>query len=201
MEVQYYNSYSPALIPVVFVGLFVLFFLIWIVVIYNRLVNLRNVISESWSDVDTELRRRHDLIPNLVETVKGYAAHERQIFETVAEARSKAITSMATPERLSEDESGLVRSVRQLLAVAESYPDLKADQNFLQLQEELVNTEDRIQAARRFYNGNIREYNTVAQSFPSSIIAGAFGFGTRQFFEIEDLVARAVSSVVFQQSS
>jgi len=196
-----YEPYSPINTSMVFagvIGFIGLMVLIQVIVTYNRLVNLRNTISESWSNVDTELRRRHDLIPNLVEAVKGYAAHEREVFETVAQARSKAMGSLENLSQLPQNENELVRSVRQLLAVAEAYPELKASQNFLQLQEELVNTEDRIQAARRFYNGNIREYNTLVQSFPSSIIAGLFGFETRQFFEIEDLVARAVASVVFQ---
>jgi LemA protein len=188
---------SPAVIMVFLFA--VVGLALWFVMIYNRLVNLRNTINESWSDVDTELKRRHDLIPNVVEAVKGYATHERELFETIAEARSRAIAAVGDQSRVTQDENELTRSMRQLMAVAESYPDLKADQNFLRLQHELVNTEDRIQAARRFYNGNIREYNTLAQSFPSNLIAQRFGFGPRNYFDIEDAVAKAVA-VAFEKT-
>jgi LemA protein len=190
---------NPSLIPIAVIAGFVLLVLIWLFATYNKLVNLRNTIDESWSDVDTELKRRHDLIPNLVETVKGYAAHEREVLEAVAEARSRAVSSLEGKAHSPEEENQLVQSLRQLFAVAEGYPDLKADHNFLQLQQELVNTEDRIQAARRFYNGNIREYNTLVQAFPSTIVASFGGFSTRPCFEIEDLVERAVVSVAFPQ--
>ena len=194
-----YHTVNPSLVPLaIIVGIPVLI-LIWFAATYNRLVNLRNTISESWSDVDTELKRRYDLIPNLVETVKGYAAHERALFEAVAEARARAMASQGDPHTQSQDENALVQTLRQLFAVSEGYPQLKADRNFLQLQEELVNTEDRIQAARRFFNGNVREYNTLAQSFPSNIVAGWFGFGSKDFFEIESLEARKPFTVTFGQ--
>jgi LemA protein len=196
----------PTVYPSINPSLFILavcilpFFLIlaWIVITYNRLVSLRNLISDSWSNVDTELRRRYDLIPNLVNTVKAYAAHERAVLEAVTTARAQAMTSTGDPASQAHDENQLARSLRQLLAVSEAYPNLKADQNFLQLQEELINTEDRIQAARRFFNGNVRDYNILVETFPSKLVAGTSGFGRRQFFEVEEAVARAVSSVMFQ---
>ena len=183
------------------IGAPLLLAVVWCVVAYNRLVNLRNMISESWSNVDTELRRRYDLIPNLVNTVKAYAAHERTVLEAVTEARSRAMQAVGGTEVQAQEENQLVRALRSLLAVTEAYPNLKADQSFLQLQHELVNTEDRIQAARRFFNGNVRDYNNLVETFPSSIVAGMFRFRRRQFFEIEEAVARAVVSVGFQPSA
>ncbi len=164
--------------------------LLWLVGNYNGLVRLRNHCDESWSGIDTELKRRHDLIPNLVETVKGYAAHERTVFEQVTEARSRAVAGHAGPAELARDENRLVSSLGGLFAVAEGYPELKADRHFLHLQEELVDTEDRIQAARRFYNANVRDLNNRIEMFPSSVIAGMFGFRQRQFFEIDSLKER-----------
>ena len=178
--------------------LFVVFIvipLVWIIGTYNRLVNLRNTLTESWRDVDTELQRRYDLIPNLVETVKGYAAHERAVFEEVARARSAAVASKGTPESQAADENTLVRALGGLFAVAESYPQLKASENFLHLQQELVNTEDRIQAARRFYNGNVRSLNNMVQMFPSSLIASAGSFSPGEYFEIESVSMRQPVSV------
>jgi LemA protein len=196
------DGFFPAnFIPTALIFGLPILFVVWLVVTYNRLVNLRNTIEESWSDVDTELRRRYDLIPNLVETVKGYAAHEREVFTAVTEARAKAMSLSENVRVQSQDENQLIHSLRQLLAVSEGYPDLKADRNFLQLQEELVNTEDRIQAARRFYNGNVREYNNLVQGFPSGLIAGLFAFNSRDFFEIEDLSARAAIPVTFSQGA
>src|SRR5260221_2112807 len=165
--------------------------LIALAVSYDRFVRQRNLIRNSWSNVETELRRRYDLIPNLVNTVKGYAAHERELFEKVAEARAAAIAQTGPPADLARTENALVTGVRGLLAVAENYPELKASQNFLALQNELTNTEDRIQAARRFYNNNVRAFNTRVQSFPSNIIAGTFKFKDEQYFEIDEAVARA----------
>ena len=165
--------------------------LIAFAVSYDRFVRQRNLIKNSWANVDTELRRRYDLIPNLVETVKGYAAHEKEIFEKLAQARADAIAQAGPPEAQARAESGVVSGLRQLLAVTENYPQLKASQNFLSLQNELTNTEDRIQAARRFYNNNVRAYNTRVQSFPSNAIAGMFHFQEQQYFEIDEAVARA----------
>ena len=165
--------------------------LIAFAVSYDRFVRQRNLIKNSWANVDTELRRRYDLIPNLVEAVKGYAAHEKEIFEKLAQARADAIAQAGPPEAQARAENGVVSGLRQLLAVTENYPQLKASQNFLSLQNELTNTEDRIQAARRFYNNNVRAYNTRVQSFPSNAIAGMFHFQEQQYFEIDEAVARA----------
>jgi LemA protein len=169
--------------------------LAWFVGLFNSLVKLRQQCRESWSAIDTELRRRYDLIPNLVETVKGYARHEREVLEAVTEARSRAAASTGSPASQAADENVLVGAMRQMYAVAERYPDLKANQNFLKLQQELSNTEDRIQAARRFYNANVRDLNTKIEVFPSNIVASLFGFRREEFFEIEDTGVRAAPSV------
>jgi LemA protein len=158
---------------------------------YNGLVKLRYQVRESWSDVDTELKRRYDLIPNLVETVKGYAKHEREVLEEVARLRSAAVASTGSPASQAADENKLVQGLRQLFIVVERYPELKANQNFLALQRELSNTEDRIQAARRFYNANVRDYNIRCEQFPSNVIAGFFTFKPEEFFEIEPVEASA----------
>src|ERR1043166_9369834 len=172
------------MIPLILFGLLVLVPVVWVIVQYNLLVSLRNYISESWSNVDTELKRRYDLIPNLVATVKGYATHEREVLERVTELRNRCAANNGPVADQSRDEVQLVDSLKQLLAVVENYPHLKADQNFLQLQKELVNTEDRIQAARRFYNGNVRDYRNKCESFPSSIVAGMFNFQPQDFFSV-----------------
>ena len=157
---------------------------------YNRFVSQRNLIRDSWSNIDTELRRRHDLIPNLVETVEGYAEHEREVLAEVTEARAAAVDASRTEPRAAQAgaENALAGSLRHLLAVAERYPDLKADHAFLALQDELTNTEDRIQAARRFYNANVRAYNQRVESVPSNAIASVFGFRPERFFEVEPIV-------------
>jgi LemA protein len=155
------------------------------VVSYNRFVSQRNLIRNSWANIDTELKRRYDLIPNLVETVKGYASHERETLEAVVKARTAAVASSGTPAEQAAAEGPLVGALRQLFAVSERYPDLKANQNFLELQAELSNTEDRLQAARRFYNANVQSYNRRVQAFPSSVLAGMFKFSEEPFFEIE----------------
>jgi LemA protein len=157
-----------------------------LVVSYNRFVSQRNLIRNSWANIDTELRRRYDLIPNLVETVKGYAAHEREVFEDVARTRSAAAQATGTPAEQAAAEGPFVAALGRLFAVAENYPELKANQNFLALQQELSNTEDRIQASRRFYNANVQDFNRRVQSFPSNVIAGMFGFKEEQFFEIPE---------------
>ena len=153
---------------------------------YNRFVTQRNLIKDAWANIDTELRRRYDLIPNLVETVKGYAAHERETFENVTKARAMATQATGSPAAQAAAEGPFVAALRQLMLVAEAYPDLKANQNFLQLQGELGNTEDRLQTARRFYNANVREFNTRVQSFPSMIVARMFGFKEEEFFEVDE---------------
>ena len=153
---------------------------------YNRFVSQRNLVRDAWANIDTELRRRYDLIPNLVETVKGYASHEREVFENVTKARAMATGATGSPAEQAAAEGPLVAALRQLFAVAENYPDLKANQNFLALQSELSNTEDRLQTARRFYNANVRDYSRRVQSFPSKVIAGWFSFKEEQFFEVEE---------------
>ncbi|HOX08241.1 MAG TPA: LemA family protein [Planctomycetota bacterium] len=184
------------IIPVLVVlGIVVVLPIVVVALMYNHLVSLRNRVTESWSNVDTELKRRYDLIPNLVETVKGYAAHERAVFERVVEARARAVASNGRPAEQAADENQLVGSMKSLFAVAERYPDLQASRNFLALQEELTDTEDRIQAARRFYNGNVRDYNNSCQSVPTNLIAGMFNFQKADFFEIESAVMRQAPKV------
>ncbi len=174
-----------------------LLILIWVAAMYNVLVRLRNMVRESWAQIDTELKRRYDLIPNLVNTVKGYAAHEQQTLEKVIEARNRAIASNGSPQSQATDENMLVGALKQLFALAEAYPNLKADQNFIHLQKELVNTEDRIQAARRFYNANVRDMNTRIEVFPSNIIAGTFGFKKEEYFEVQEAAVREAPTVKF----
>ena len=170
---------------------------LWAVVTYNRLVQLRNTVEESWRQVDVELHRRYDLIPNLVESVKGYAAHERGTFEAVTQARAAAAAPGATPAEQAQQENILTNALRQLFAVAEAYPDLKANQNFLQLQSQLAETEDRIAASRRFYNANVRAFNTKIQSVPSNMIAGMFNFKLADYFEADDPQVRSAPKVQF----
>jgi LemA protein len=158
---------------------------------YNRFVSQRNLIRNAWANIDTELRRRYDLIPNLVSTVKGYAAHEREVLEQVTRARAAAVAATGPPEEQAQAEGPLVAALRQLFAVVENYPDLKANQSFLELQRELANTEDRLQAARRFYNSGVRDFNRRVQSVPSNIIARLFDFKGEQFFEVEPAVREA----------
>jgi len=158
------------------------------VVSYNRFVNQRQLIDNAWSNVDTELRRRYDLIPNLVRTVQGYAAHERSTLATVVRARDEAVASVGDAAVQEGPEQVLVRSLRSLLALSEAYPDLKADAQFLELQEELAVTEDRIQAARRLFNNNVRDYNQRVQSVPSNLIATLGGFRRRDYFELDPAV-------------
>jgi LemA protein len=161
------------------------------VVSYNRFISQKNLIKDAWSNIDTELRRRYDLIPNLVETVKGYASHEREVFEEVTRARAMASGATGSPAQQAAAEGPLVAALGKLFAVAENYPDLKANQNFLQLQGELTNTEDRLQTSRRFYNANVRDYNQRVRQFPSVLIANAFSFKEEEFFEIDEAVREA----------
>ncbi len=155
---------------------------------YNRLVHLRNTTRESWRDVDTELQRRYDLIPNLVSTVKGYAAHEQQTFEAVTAQRADAMAASRPPDEQAPREQALSRGVGQLIAVAERYPELRASNQFLALQRQLADTEDRIQVARRIYNANVRAYDSLVQTFPVLIVARIFGFATRPYFVIDPVV-------------
>jgi LemA protein len=174
--------------------------LVWLIATYNIFVRLRQHLRESWSAVETELQRRYDLIPNIVEAVAGYARHEQATFERVVQLRNQAASNHGDPESQARDENALIGGVKQLLAVAEAYPDLKANTNFLHLQKELTNTEDRIQAARRFYNANVRDMNTRAGVFPSNIVAAVFGVRPAQYFEIEDSVVRAAPQVRLSQA-
>ena len=171
--------------------------LLWVALNYNALVRIRQQVRESWSGIDTELKRRYDLIPNLVEIVKGYAAHEGQVFQSVTEARARAQASQGSPGDQAKDEKTLVTSMRRLLAVAENYPDLQASEHFLQLQLELANTEDRIQASRRFFNANVRDLNTRIEVFPSNLVAALFKFRREEFFEVESSVVRQVVDLSF----
>jgi LemA protein len=173
-----------------------LILLAWAVAAYNGLVRGRNQVDKAWADVDTELKRRHDLIPNLVETVKGYASHEKETLNAVVEARNRAI-SAGSPQEQAQAEGILTGALRQLFALAEAYPDLKANQNFLQLQQELGNTEDRLQQTRRFYNATVRDFNNRVQTFPTAVVASAFSFGPREFFELTDDAERAAPQVSF----
>ena len=169
---------------VVLIVLVVLLVLIggYVLVTYNGLVSLRNRIENAWAQIDVQLKRRYDLIPNLVETVKGYAAHERQTIESVTQARANAINAQG-PAQQAEAENVLSGALKSLFAVAEAYPDLKANQNFLSLQEELTSTEDRVAYARQFYNDSVLSYNNKLQTFPRNVIAGMFSFEKREYFE------------------
>ncbi len=178
-------------------GGLILLLLIIVAAMYNGLVRARNACDESWADIDTELRRRYDLIPNLVECVKGYAAHERETLERVVQARNTAMGNHGSPGSQAKDENVLVGALRQVFALAEEYPQLKANENFLHLQQELANTEDRIQRSRRFYNANVRDLNNRIDVFPSNLIASSFGFAKREYFEIEDAIVREPVKVQF----
>jgi len=177
----------------------IVFLLIWVVLSYNRLVTLKNRTKEAWADIDVQLKRRYDLIPNLVETVKGYAAHEKEVFEKVTEARAKAMGAREGGDvrKLAEAENYLAETLKTLFAVAENYPDLKASQNFLELQRELRDTEDKIMYARRFYNANVRDLNIAIESFPTNIIASIFGFKKMDLFEISAPEEREAPKVKF----
>lgn len=159
--------------------------LLYIILMYNGLVTLRNRVKEAWSDIDVQLKRRYDLIPNLVETVKGYASHEKETLDKVIQARSKAMSAQGLKEK-GEAENALSGTLKSLFALTENYPDLKASVNFLELQKELTDTEDKIQAARRFYNGNVLDFNTKMEVFPTNTIAVMFGFKVSEFFNAEE---------------
>ena len=162
---------------------------IYIIATYNGLIKLKVRVEEAWSDITVQLKRRADLIPNLVNTVQGYAKHESGVFEAVTKARSAIMDAQGDVQKSAEAENMLSGALKSLFAVAEAYPDLKANQNFVELQRELVDTEDKIQASRRFYNGGVRDMNTKVETFPSNIIAGMFSIGKREFFEVEDQAA------------
>lgn len=183
------------------IALWVLLILIAVVLffaigVYNRLINLRNRCDNAWAQVDVQLRRRYDLIPNLVETVKGYAKHEREVFQNVTEARAKAINAGTVKEQ-GEAENMLTGALKSLFAVVENYPELKANQNFLLLQEELAGTEGKIAYSRQFYNDSVMKFNVKQQVFPSNIVANMFNFKEKEYFEIEEPEARAPVEVKF----
>lgn len=167
----------------------------WLIAVFNGLVKLRNRVDEAWSDIDVQMKRRHNLIPNLINTVKGYADHEEKVFTKVTEARSQAMQA-GTPEEHAQAENMLTGALKSLFAVSENYPALKANENFLHLQQELVDTEDKIQASRRFYNGNVRDFNTKIQVFPNNLIANMLGFTKYAFFDAPE-EAEAVPEVKF----
>ncbi len=178
------------------VGVVLLLPVLYVIVQYNGLVTLRNHIAESWSNVDTELKRRYELIPNLVATVKGYAEHERAVLERVTELRERCVANRGAVKDQAQDEAQLVEALRVLLVRIEQYPQLQADTHFLELQRELVTTEDRIQAARRFYNGNVRDFRNKRETFPSSLVAAMFAFPPAEFFSVPPAV-REVPDVEF----
>ena len=183
------------LIPLIVIALIVVF----VIGLYNRLVTLRQRVREAWSDIDVQLKRRWDLIPNLVATVKGYAAHESQTFDRVTQARSAAMAAAqsGSPEQRAQAKNALGAALLNLRAVAEAYPQLQAVQEFKDLSENLTATEDKIAFARRFYNGNVRDYNTALQTVPTNLIAGMFGFTVEQYFEMADPTQREVPKVSF----
>ncbi len=174
--------------------------LVFVVLTYNRMVRARNMVREAWSGIDVQLKRRYDLIPNLVETVKGYSKHESTVFEDIARTRAQTM-SATTPQDKSPSENALTQQIKSLFAVAEAYPDLKASQNFMELQKNLAEIEDQIQYARRYYNGSVRDYNILIETFPNNMLAGAFGFKPEEFFEIELATERAAPEVGFEKPS
>jgi len=173
--------------PIIIILAVVVVLVLWLIVVFNGLVTLRNRVHEAWSDIEVQLKRRYDLIPNLVNTVKGYAKHEDDVFTKVTEARARAMGAQ-TPAEHAKSENMLTDTLKSLFAVAENYPNLQASQNFLSLQNDLTDTEDKIQASRRFYNGQVRDFNTKLQVFPNNLIAGSLGFKKEAFFDAPDSV-------------
>lgn len=180
----------------IYVLIIIVLLLVAAIAIYNGLVQSRNRVDEAWSDIEVQLKRRYDLIPNLVNTVKGYAKHEEGVFTKVTDARAAAMAAPNPGAKLAA-ENQLSQTIRSLFAVAENYPELKANQNFLSLQTDLTDTEDKIQAARRFYNGNVRDYNTKLQTFPSNIFANMFGFVAKTFFDVDNKAENQPVNVQF----
>lgn len=172
---------------------------LWAIYAYNRFVTLRNRAEEAWADIDVQLKRRYDLIPNLIDTVKGYAKHERETFEKVTQMRAEAMQGGGSRAEQAEKENMLTEALRSVFAVAENYPDLKANENFLELQRELTDTENKIQAARRFYNNTVMSYDTMRETFPMNVIANMFNFTEREYFELseDDSAAREPVKVQF----
>lgn len=183
------------LIPLAIVAGILFLPFVWLIANYNRFVRIQQHMKESWSDIDVEMKRRYDLVPNLVETVKGYAAHEKSVLEEVVALRNRAMASHGSAAEQAVDESALQIGMKHLFAVVENYPELKADTHFLALQKELANTEDRIAAARRFFNGNVRELNNLCQQFPTNLIASIFNFKSASYFELTTDAERVVPRV------
>lgn len=188
---------TPTVIALIVIGSIALLVGLWLLIAYNRFARLRQHIRESWSDIDVELKRRYELIPNLVNTVKGYAQHERETLERVVELRNRASDNRGSAASQAVDESALMIGVKKLFAVVEAYPELKADEHFLALQKELALTEDRIAASRRFFNGNVREMNQLCETVPTNLVASMFGFQAQGFFELESDAERAVPRVEY----
>ena len=184
---------SPLWIILIVLGVIVL----WAIFAYNRMVSLREQVRAAWAQIDVLLKRRHDLVPNLVETVKGYAAHERDTLERVIAARNAAVAASGSPAQISQAEGALSGALRQLFALVEAYPDLKANSNFSELQRELASTENQISHQRQNYNRLVAAYNTAMLSFPNNLIAGPFGFTSHPFFEIQDAAQREAPQVKF----
>ncbi|MFH1422711.1 MAG: LemA family protein [Planctomycetota bacterium] len=178
-------------------GILVFLMIVWFIVIYNGLIRKRNIVKNSWSQIDVQLKRRYDLIPNLIETCKGYLKHEREVLENVTKARTQAINVTGGAVEQAKAENFLSQTLRSLFAVAENYPDLKANQNMLALQEELSSTENKISYARQHYNDSVVELNNKIEMFPSNIVAGMFSFRKEEFFEIEDSAQREPPKVSF----
>jgi len=174
---------------------FLLLALLWVIVNYNRFVRLRHHIRESWSDIDVELKRRYELIPNLVSTVKGFAKHERELFERVTQLRNQAMANRGSASSQASDESALLIGLKSVFALAENYPQLRSDRHFLELQQQLALTEDRIAAARRFFNANVRDMNQMREMFPTSILAAMFNFEKPSYFELDSDAERVVPRV------
>lgn len=170
--------------------------LLWLISTYNGLIRLKNQTDEAWADIDVQLKRRYDLIPNLVNTVKGYAGHESGIFEKIANARAAAMGATSVKDK-AVAENALSSTLKSLFAVSEAYPDLKANENFMRLQDELSDTENKVQASRRFYNGNVRDFNTKLQVFPTNLVGSMLGFKAREFFEIANEAEKQVPNVQF----
>jgi LemA protein len=188
---------EPAIILIGFFAVFAIMPLVWLIANYNGFVRVRQHIRESWSDIEVEMKRRYELIPNLVETVRGYAKHEREVLEMVVKLRNQALANHGAASEQAVDETALQIGMKRLFAVAEAYPQLRADAHFLALQQELANCEDRIAAARRFFNANVREMNEKCDSFPSNLIAGWFGFERTTYFELSTEAERVVPRAAF----
>lgn len=190
---------STLSIVLIIVGILIVIAIIAVIAMYNSLIRLKNRVDEAWSDINVQLKRRFDLIPNLVETVKGYAAHESGVFQKVTEARASAMKAQESgnAEESAKAENFLSDTLKSLFAVSENYPNLKANENFLELQRELSDTENKIQASRRFYNGNVRDFNTKIQVFPDNLIAGMMGFKPREYFDVKNEAEKEAVKVDF----